>query len=74
MYINKHIYTTKGYFSSHTGNSRGIAILINNTFKYNVHNEIIDKEGNYLILDNSRVSNNISCLIWSNCKARHTGE
>lgn len=31
----------KGYFSSHTGNSRGIAILINNTFKYNVHNEIL---------------------------------
>jgi exonuclease III len=41
----------KGYFSSHTDNSKGIAILINNTFKYNVHNEIIDKEGNYLILD-----------------------
>ena len=41
----------KGYFSSYTDKSKEIAILINNTSKYNVHNEIIDKEGNYLILD-----------------------
>ena len=41
----------KGFFSSHTGNSRGIAILFNNTFPFTVHNEIYDKNGNYLILD-----------------------
>ena len=38
------------YFCSHTGNSRGITILFNNTFQYKVHDEIKDKEGNYLIL------------------------
>ena len=41
----------KVFFSSHTGNSRGIAILFNNTFPFTLHNEIYDKNGNYLILD-----------------------
>ena len=40
----------KGFFSSHTSNSRGIAILFNNTFPFTVHNEIYNKNGNYLIL------------------------
>ena len=39
------------YFSSHTGNSRGIAVLFNNTFQFKVHDEIKDKEGNFLIFD-----------------------
>ena len=40
-----------GFFSSHTSNSRGTAILLNNTFPFTVHREIYDKYGNYLILD-----------------------
>ena len=38
-------------FCSHTSHSRGIAILFNNTFKYTLHKEIMDKNGNYFILD-----------------------
>ena len=38
-------------FCSHTSHSRGIAILFNNSFKYTLHKEIIDKNGNYIILD-----------------------
>ena len=41
----------KGFFCSHTGNSRGIAILFNNTFKFSVHNEIYDRKNNFIILD-----------------------
>lgn len=41
----------KAYFSSHTGNSRGVIILVNNTFKYEVHKTISDDEGRYVMLD-----------------------
>lgn len=39
------------YFSSYTSNSRGIIILFRNSFKYELHREIADTDGNYLILD-----------------------
>ena len=46
-----HEWGYKAHFSSHSGNSRGITILMNNTFKYEVHKELKDEGGNYLILD-----------------------
>ena len=46
-----HEWGYKAYFSSHTSRSRGVAILINNTFKYIIHKEIKDTEGNFFILD-----------------------
>ena len=45
-----HEWGYKAHFSSHSGQSRGIAILMNNTFKYVVHKEINDEGGNFLIL------------------------
>ena len=38
-------------FSSHTSNSRGVAILFKNTFDYKIFNEILDPDGNFIILD-----------------------
>ena len=46
-----HEWGYKAHFSSHSSNSRGIAILMNSTFKYEVHKEIKDNSGNFLILD-----------------------
>ena len=47
-------------FCSHTSNSRGVAILFKNSFQYNIHKEIKDPGGNYIILDisiqNTRLS------------------
>lgn len=48
-----HEWGYKTFFSSHTSHSRGVAILINNTFTYKVYKEIIDPEGNFIILDMS---------------------
>ena len=47
----QHEWGYKAHFSSHTSHSRGIVILMNNTFKFIVHKEIKDQNGNYLILD-----------------------
>ena len=41
----------KSYFSSFTGHSRGISILLKNTFQLTVHKELYDRNGNYLILE-----------------------
>ena len=41
----------KAYFSSHKGNSRGVAIFINNTFEYELHNTISDQDGRFLLLE-----------------------
>ena len=41
----------KGFFSSHTSNSRGVAILFKNSFEYKIHDMIKDKDGHFLILD-----------------------
>ena len=38
-------------FSLHTSNSRGVAILFKNTFDYKIFNEILDPDGNFIILD-----------------------
>ena len=39
------------YFSSFATNSRGTAILFNNTFDFTLHREINDINGNFIILD-----------------------
>ena len=39
------------FFSSFTSNSRGVAILFNNTFQYKHHGTIRDVNGNLLIID-----------------------
>jgi exonuclease III len=39
------------YFSSHTSNSRGVAILLNNNFEYKLNRMQQDANGNKLILD-----------------------
>ena len=41
----------KVLFSSFSSQSRGVAIFINNTFEYKLHNTISDERGNSLILD-----------------------
>ena len=46
-----HEWGYKAHFSSHSSHSRGVSVLINNTFKYSVHKEISDQMGNYVILD-----------------------
>lgn len=47
----QHEWGYKAYFSSYTSHSRGVAILLNNTFKFTIHKEINDEHGNFLILD-----------------------
>ncbi len=39
------------YFSSCSGNSRGVAVLFNKTFKHEVHKAVLDEDGNFIILD-----------------------
>ena len=39
------------FFASHTSNSRGVAILFNNTFQFNLKSTICDPEGRYIFLD-----------------------
>lgn len=39
------------FFTSFKSNSRGVGILFKNTFEYRLHNEIIDEEGRYIILE-----------------------
>ena len=41
----------KAYFSSYRGNSRGVAILINNTFEFKLHNAVSDQDGRLIVLD-----------------------
>ena len=41
----------KAYFSSYRGNSRGVAILINNTFEFKLHNAVSDQDGRFIVLD-----------------------
>ena len=49
-------------FSSHSSNSRGVAVLFNKNIDYKVHNHISDPEGNYLIVDLT-VDNNRFTLV-----------
>ena len=59
-YCGKNEWGSDVKFSSHTSNSRGVAILFKNSFQYIIHNEIKDPGGNYIILDisiqNTRLS------------------
>ena len=48
--------------SGNSSNSRGVAILINNTFEYKIDSINKDKEGRYIIL-NLTINNSISILI-----------
>ena len=41
----------KAIISPFRGDSRGVAILLNNTFEYKLHKAKIDPEGNYVALD-----------------------
>ena len=40
----------KMFFSSHSGNSRGVAILFNNSFQFQLHEKITDTEGRFIIM------------------------
>ncbi len=50
------------FFSSHQTNSRGVAILFNSTFSFQLHRDIIDNRGRYIILDLSIYSNRFSLV------------
>lgn len=50
------------FYSSFASNSRGIAIMFNNNFEFKVHEQILDKIGNYLVLDISIVGKRITLL------------
>ena len=39
------------FFASRSSTSRGVAILFKNSFQYNIHKEIKDPNGNFIILD-----------------------
>ena len=41
----------KAFFSSFSSNSRGVTILFNNSFKYELHNSFKDEQGRFIILD-----------------------
>ena len=41
----------KGFFSSYTKSSRGVCILFRNTFEFNIHSELKDVNGRFVILD-----------------------
>ena len=41
----------KAYYSSYASNSRGVVILFNNTFKYDLHNINTDEEGRWILID-----------------------
>lgn len=47
-------------FNSYSSNSRGIAILFNNTFEYKIHQQVKDAHGNYLLADISVQNNRIT--------------
>lgn len=41
----------KCFFNSYKSNARGVAIMINNNFEYQMHETKKDNSGNYIILD-----------------------
>ena len=49
MWFNEWNYISK--FSSWSSRSRGVAILFKNTFDFKIHDEYIDTNGNFIILD-----------------------
>jgi hypothetical protein len=40
-----------GRFGSHYITSRGVAMLLKNSFEFHINQEIIDERGNFIILD-----------------------
>ena len=61
----KQIYSEWGspcYISYATLNARGIGILISKKVDYKVHNSLIDKNGNYVILDISFEENRMTIV------------
>ncbi|CAG2228129.1 unnamed protein product [Mytilus edulis] len=46
-----HEWGYKAFFSSGSSRSRGVAILIKNSFTFTIHQEKKDQEGNFIILD-----------------------
>ncbi|MCG8432288.1 MAG: endonuclease/exonuclease/phosphatase family protein, partial [Candidatus Omnitrophica bacterium] len=46
----EHEWGYKAFFSSHKGNSRGVAILFNNTFSYDLQGIDTDNEGRIILL------------------------
>jgi len=44
----------KAVFSSIASNSRGVVILFKNSFELEIHQEIIDPDGNFIIMDVTR--------------------
>ena len=38
-------------FSSYSSNSRGVAILFNNTFEFTINKKILDPNGRFIIID-----------------------
>lgn len=52
----------KCIFSNNTTNSRGVAILLNNTFCHSINKTIIDPEGRYIILDITINNNRITLV------------
>ena len=49
-------------FNSYRGNSRGVAILFNDNFQYEIHNSFADQNGNYLILDITICDNRMTLI------------
>ena len=52
----------EAYFSSYTTNSRGVMVLLNNTFEHKVNRVKQDRNGNFLILDLNIDGKNITLV------------
>jgi hypothetical protein len=44
-------FTNNGKFSSYSSRSRGVAVLIKNSFEFKINNAILDTNRNFVILD-----------------------
>ena len=49
-------------FSNFRSNAGGVAILLNKNLNYNIHNQISDNQGNYIILDISINNQHLSVI------------
>ena len=53
---------TNVFFNSYKSNARGVAIFLNNTFEYKVHQEKRDNDGNLLALDITIEDNRVTIV------------
>ena len=62
----KHEWGYNSYMSSYSGNSRGVVILINNTFEYETGRVIKDQNGNFIVVELTIADkkNNAGKFIW----------